>query len=195
VPIRAGQCLISLCGSAGCCCNFPAAWSRRWYFSFKGPSAPGVSVAIGLAGGLVGAVTWISLLAPFIEKTETTPWSSNTLPGKGHPIGNLISQHLANYYLGCLDHWVKEELQVRYYLRYMDDFILFSDTKKNLQQQLVDIRTFLYVRLNLQLKKQYSAEPLQLWYSGCDSADPDKILSRFSGQTAASGSGAGCGIG
>jgi RNA-directed DNA polymerase len=28
----------------------------------------------------------------------------NTLPGKGLPIGNLISQHLANYYLGCLDH-------------------------------------------------------------------------------------------
>ena len=52
------------------------AWSRRWYFSFKGPSAPGVSVAIGLAGGLVGAVIWISLLAPFTLHTETTPWSN-----------------------------------------------------------------------------------------------------------------------
>lgn len=52
------------------------AWSRRWYFSLKGPSAPGFSFAFGLAGGLVGGVIWIGLLAPFIEHSEATPWSN-----------------------------------------------------------------------------------------------------------------------
>lgn len=40
-----------------------------------------------------------------------------TEPGKGLPIGNLISQHLANFYLGFFDHWIKESLRVRCYLR------------------------------------------------------------------------------
>ena len=46
--------------------------------------------------------------------------------GRGMPIGNLISQHLANFYLGTFDHWIKEALRVQGFLRYMDDFILFG---------------------------------------------------------------------
>lgn len=74
------------------------------------------------------------------------------IPGKGLPIGNLISQHLANYYLGCLDHWIKEELQEQYYLRYMDDFIIFGNSRRHLKQQLAAIRAFLDAHLKLQLK-------------------------------------------
>jgi len=76
----------------------------------------------------------------------------HTSPGKGLPIGNLVSQHLANYYLGHLDHWIKEDLQVRYYLRYMDDFILFGRTRKKLKTQLDDVRYFLDKQLKLRLK-------------------------------------------
>jgi hypothetical protein len=54
----------------------------------------------------------------------------HTLPGKGMPIGNLISQHLANFYLGEFDHWVKEDLKIRGYLRYMDDFIVFGHERR-----------------------------------------------------------------
>jgi membrane protease YdiL (CAAX protease family) len=50
-------------------------WARRWYFSFKGPHVPFVSVAFGLAGGLVGCLIWIGLLSPFVEHTETAAWS------------------------------------------------------------------------------------------------------------------------
>lgn len=45
-----------------------------------------------------------------------------TAPGKGLPIGNLISQHCANLYLGPLDHWVKETLRVRGYVRYAGEW-------------------------------------------------------------------------
>jgi hypothetical protein len=49
--------------------------------------------------------------------------------GRGLPIGNLLSQHLANLYLGHLDHWIKETLRVRGYVRYMDDFVLWAEDK------------------------------------------------------------------
>ncbi|MGB3640736.1 MAG: RNA-directed DNA polymerase [Rivularia sp. (in: cyanobacteria)] len=48
---------------------------------------------------------------------------------RGLPIGNLTSQFFANVYLNGFDHFVKEELKVRKYLRYVDDFALFSDDR------------------------------------------------------------------
>ena len=47
--------------------------------------------------------------------------------GRGMPIGNLCSQHWANTYLNELDQFVKRQLYVRCYLRYVDDMLLFSD--------------------------------------------------------------------
>jgi len=73
-------------------------------------------------------------------------------PGRGLPIGNLLSQHLANFYLGHLDHWIKEELRVRGYVRYMDDFVLWADDKAGLKAHLGAIRAFLESELNLELK-------------------------------------------
>ena len=75
-----------------------------------------------------------------------------TAPGKGLPIGNLISQHLANFYLGHLDHYIKETLQVRGYVRYMDDFVLWSNDKAVLLDHLDAIRGFLETDLKLELK-------------------------------------------
>jgi len=89
---------------------------------------------------------------PLLTLFEKIIATYHLLTGKGLPIGNLISQHLANYYLGWFDHWVKEELHVRYYLRYMDDFILFSGSRHALKQQLAEIRAFLDVHLRLRLK-------------------------------------------
>ena len=49
---------------------------------------------------------------------------------RGLPIGNLTSQFWANVYMNELDQFVKRELRCRGYLRYMDDFLLFSDSKE-----------------------------------------------------------------
>jgi RNA-directed DNA polymerase len=50
----------------------------------------------------------------------------------GLPIGNLTSQFFANLYLDRFDHFVKEHLRVRCYLRYVDDFVLFSNDRQEL---------------------------------------------------------------
>ena len=55
-------------------------------------------------------------------------------PGRGLPIGNLTSQHLANLYLGPLDHTLRRELGVGGYLRYMDDLTLFGHSKAELRE-------------------------------------------------------------
>ena len=49
----------------------------------------------------------------------------------GIPIGNYTSQYFANIYLNELDQYVKRILKVKYYIRYMDDFILLLPTKKD----------------------------------------------------------------
>ncbi|MBF0227292.1 MAG: group II intron reverse transcriptase domain-containing protein [Desulfobacterales bacterium] len=76
----------------------------------------------------------------------------HTNSGKGVPIGNLISQHLANFYLACFDHWIKEERHITGYIRYMDDFIIFGTEKLILKQELEYVKVFLDSQLKLQLK-------------------------------------------
>ena len=49
--------------------------------------------------------------------------------GCGMPIGNLTSQLFANLYLNRVDHWIKGELRVPAYLRYVDDLVLLADDK------------------------------------------------------------------
>ncbi|QTA82856.1 Putative reverse transcriptase [Desulfonema limicola] len=76
----------------------------------------------------------------------------HTEKGKGMPIGNLISQHLANFYLGSLDHYLKDKRGNKAYLRYMDDFVLFGHEKEYLKKELAEIQVFLKQGLALKLK-------------------------------------------
>lgn len=68
---------------------------------------------------------------------------------KGIPIGNLTSQLFANIYLNELDHFVKRELHERYYLRYMDDFLILGLDKKHLREDKERVEIFLRDRLKL----------------------------------------------
>ncbi|MCM1053285.1 MAG: reverse transcriptase domain-containing protein [Ruminococcus sp.] len=54
--------------------------------------------------------------------------------GKGLPIGNMTSQLLAIYFLNDLDHYIKEQLHCKYYIRYMDDFVIFDHDKEHLKK-------------------------------------------------------------
>ena len=72
--------------------------------------------------------------------------------GKGLPIGNLTSQFFANFYLSVLDHYILEELKPCGYVRYMDDFILFSNSKNELNLFLEKINQFCVGKLKLELK-------------------------------------------
>lgn len=73
--------------------------------------------------------------------------------GKNCPIGNYLSQWSGNFYLSSLDNFVKRELHVRDYLRYCDDFMLFSDDKKFLHECRIKIKNFLAEKLYLEYSK------------------------------------------
>lgn len=75
---------------------------------------------------------------------------------RGLPIGNLTSQFWANIYLHELDKFVKHELHCSAYLRYMDDFALFSDDKAQLHAWKNAIDDFLAGRLRLVLHPKKS---------------------------------------
>ena len=69
---------------------------------------------------------------------------------RGLPIGNLTSQFFANVYLNGLDHFVKRELKIAKYLRYVDDFALFGDDHAQLAEARVAIEDYL-TRLRLKI--------------------------------------------
>lgn len=72
--------------------------------------------------------------------------------GMGLPIGSLMSQHFANFYLGWLDRYVKEALQVRGYVRYMDDMLLWGDDRRELQRVQRECELFVADELSLEFK-------------------------------------------
>ena len=72
-------------------------------------------------------------------------------PGVGIPVRNLTSQLFANVYLNKLDQFVKHELKVKYYVRYMDDFIILSEDPAELRRLLAIIEEFLRRELQLEL--------------------------------------------
>ncbi len=78
--------------------------------------------------------------------------SYHTDAGKGLPIGNLTSQYFANYYLSSLDHYIKEELRVPIYIRYMDDMLLVGDSVEFLRNAVRELTRFINERLLVHLK-------------------------------------------
>lgn len=78
----------------------------------------------------------------------------------GLPIGNYLSQYLANYYLSYFDRWIKDELRVRHYFRYADDIVILSDNKKHLHEVLFQIKQYLSDNLKLIVKENYQVFPV-----------------------------------
>ena len=72
--------------------------------------------------------------------------------GPGLPIGSLLSQHLANFYLGPVDRLCREQLRVPGYVRYMDDFTLWGDDPVVLRAHWERVEGFVANRLGLQFK-------------------------------------------
>ena len=79
-----------------------------------------------------------------LVETIVSSISTGAAPGVGIPIGNLTSQLFANIYLDQVDHFAKERLGVRHYVRYMDDFAVFSNSKEQLHQWQEAIVIFLH---------------------------------------------------
>jgi len=76
--------------------------------------------------------------------------------GIGMPLGNLTSQFFANVYLHELDYFAKHTLKVRYYVRYVDDFVILHKSKEQLVIWKKAIERFLRDNLKLELHPQKS---------------------------------------
>ncbi len=81
---------------------------------------------------------------------------SNSQTGRGMPLGNLTSQFFANVYLNELDYFVKHELKAKYYIRYVDDFVILYENKKQLVKWKEQIDRFLREKLKIELHTQKS---------------------------------------
>ncbi len=70
---------------------------------------------------------------------------------RGLPLGNVSSQLFANIYLDQLDHFIKDRLRMRWYLRFCDDFIILHWDRTKLAQVLDKVGEFLLIKLDLNL--------------------------------------------
>lgn len=79
---------------------------------------------------------------------------------QGLPIGNYLSQYFGNIYLSYFDHYIKEELRVKYYYRYCDDIVILAKSKEELHSILGLIRKYLKDKLKLEIKRDYQVFPI-----------------------------------
>ena len=88
----------------------------------------------------------IQLLAEIINSFYTAGFY-----GKGLPLGNLTSQLFANIYLNEFDQFMKHKIKAKFYIRYADDFVIFSENKIWLEEILFQMENFLRGELKLEI--------------------------------------------
>lgn len=79
---------------------------------------------------------------------------------QGVPIGNYTSQYFANFFLNDFDHYLKEQLKVKYYFRYCDDLVILGGSKDYLRSLLEKINAYL-AQDNLKVKANYQIFPVE----------------------------------
>lgn len=84
----------------------------------------------------------------FKKEMDSIPYYEE---GKGLPIGNMTSQFLSIFYLYELDHYIVHDLHIKYYVRYMDDFVLIHHDKEVLKDALKKIENILNKKYKLKL--------------------------------------------
>ena len=89
------------------------------------------------------------LIKEIIRSYQTN--CSTLFERRGIPIGNLTSQLFANLFLNELDQFVKQDLKVKFYVRYTDDFVIVSDSEAYLKDRILEIKKFLNDNLDLSL--------------------------------------------
>lgn len=92
----------------------------------------------------------LALLDGIIDSTE-----------HGIPIGNYLSQHLANIYLSQFDHWIKETKRIKHYFRYSDDLVFLHQDKALLHQLKTEVAAWLEDKRGLQINPNWQVFPIK----------------------------------
>lgn len=104
--------------------------------------------------------------------------------GKGFPIGNMTSQIIATFYLNDLDHFIKEKLGIKYYIRYMDDGVLIHEDKDYLKYCLKEIIEYLKkYKLELNKKTKIYSSREEIEFLGFRFCFKNKIILKVKNQT------------
>jgi hypothetical protein len=103
-------------------------------------------------GPLLGALERVFKDPDLLHWFEQIVRGHRVEAGRGLPIGSLTSQHLANFHLGALDRLCEQHGGMAGYVRYMDDFVCWSEDKVVLTQLGLQIEYLFSERLGLQLK-------------------------------------------
>lgn len=85
----------------------------------------------------------------YLQKMDVRP--EEMVADKGLAVGSLLNQMLANVNMNEVDHFVKRQLRVRQYVRYVDDSVMLSDSKAQLLEWRKRIEEFAAERLKLEL--------------------------------------------
>lgn len=96
-----------------------------------------------------GFIYLFNLIGSFASDSQAR--KARPFEAKGIPLGNLTSQVFANIYMNELDQFMKNQLRVKYYLRYADDFLILSINKNDLNHLSKKIEQFLWEKLKLEL--------------------------------------------
>ena len=103
-------------------------------------------VLLNLLKKKIGGINILRLLKEIVES-----FNSELGKGKGIPLGNLTSQIFANIYMNELDQFIKHKINIKYYLRYADDFVILSENRNYLEGLIFKISDFLESNLKLSL--------------------------------------------
>ncbi len=99
------------------------------------------------------------ILSSWVDVSDPDP--------RGLPIGNLTSQLWANVYLDQVDHYLKEVLQVKLYVRYMDDSVIIAENKEKLWDVKREMEAFLEDKLSLRLNDKTDIFPVSQGVDFC----------------------------
>jgi hypothetical protein len=88
-------------------------------------------------------------------------------PAGGIPIGNYTSQYFANLYMDQVDQFVKRQLKVKYYVRYMDDFVCLVPDRQTARRVYEAVEKFVDQRLNLRLNPKSHYYPSRFGLDFC----------------------------
>ena len=115
---------------------------RKYFFSIDH------EILLGRLRRMIDDERFMGLLEQLLATYDAGPgfaFAARALPDllrpRGLPIGNLTSQLLANFFLEPVDRFIKEELKVRRYLRYMDDLVIVAPTRSTAAEWLEAVRS------------------------------------------------------
>lgn len=141
---------------------------KKWIYNTRGKNMYYLKCDIAKYFDSINHTILIEILERKIKCKDTMELLKHIIENDskvGIPIGNLTSQTFANIYLNEFDNFIKHALKIKYYIRYMDDFIILKESKEEIHIILKHIEEFLISRLGLRLNHKTRISKI---YEGID---------------------------